>query len=190
MPANGGGDGSSSDSGSTDSGVDWSNSFSGWFSGLGSSIVEGLTKPLQAIKDSISSAVSSIINGFTNALKTLFLPSETYFSDKIKPIEDKFKFALEFIDLAKHIVALITNGDVASPSFTLDLSAANTKYALGNSVTISFDWYAPYRDTVNRFLSGFIWLGFIWRTFKGLPGIISGSGVSDVADMTKGGGSD
>lgn len=152
--------------------------------------MEGLGKPLQAIKDGISSAASSVVSGFANALKSLFLPSETYFSDKIKPIEDKFKFAVEFIDLAKHIVALITNGDVAPPSFTLDLSSVNTKYALGDSVTISFDWYAPYRDTVNRFLSGFIWLGFIWRTFKCLPDIISGSGVSDVADITKGGGSD
>lgn len=133
-----------------------------------------------------TSIVNGIINGFTSLLKSLFIPSDNFFSEKIKPIEEKFGFVSQIVNLAKTVIDMCNNADVTPPSFTVDLSSSNFSWDIGDSVTFDFSWYAPYRDTVNAWLSGFMWLGFIWNTFRGLPGIINGAGAV-VSTGTSGG---
>lgn len=139
---------------------------------------------MEALKNTVTSVgttvVNGIVNGFTNVLKTLFIPSDDYFSKKLEPIQAKFGFVKQIVNFAKSIISMLSNDNISPPSFTFDLSKLNTRYYMGDSVTIDFNWYAPYRNSVNSFLSGFIWLHFIWNSFKSLPSIISGgSGLID-----------
>lgn len=142
---------------------------------------------MQSIKNAVVGLGNTIINGIVDSLKMLFIPSDDFFAEKLSPFNGAFGFVGQFVQLAKSIIDMCSNPNVAAPSFTIDLSSSNFSWDLGDSVTISFAWYEPYRNTVNAWLSGFMWLGFIWNTFKDLPGIINGASSAINSGMKIGG---
>lgn len=63
------------------------------------------------------------------------------------------------------------------PKINVHLNFANSDYNWGGeAVYIDMSWYEPYKPIVDAFLSAWIWITFIFRLWKRLPGIISGSG--------------
>lgn len=129
-----------------------------------------------------------IINGFKDLFSFLFIPSEGYFDRKLEVIKEKFIF----IDNVKQTVQVFTNffsNDFEeSPSITVNLSSAKSKYNYGNNAKISFEWFEPYRSSVHTILSSFIWVVFVWGVYKHLPSIINGvNSGSAASSATKGG---
>ena len=49
----------------------------------------------------------------------------------------------------------------------------------GNMSAINLSWYAPYKQTVDNIVSGFLWLAFVWLVFKRVPNIIQGVGMAE-----------
>ena len=63
------------------------------------------------------------------------------------------------------------------PKVHIDLGYAESKYDYGGETyCLDMSWYARYKPTCDTFLSGFMWLVFIWRLFTSLPNIINGVG--------------
>ena len=48
----------------------------------------------------------------------------------------------------------------------------------GTEIFVDFAWYAEYKPTVDAFLSGFLWLAWLWLVFKRLADIINGVGMA------------
>lgn len=76
-----------------------------------------------------------------------------------------------------------------APSLSLNF---NHKYLNGNYKIIDLSWYLPYKTFGDTIICGFVYLGFIWTTFKYAHSLISGdssisSNVTDVDVKGKGG---
>lgn len=163
--------------------------------------MEGISKALQGIKDGITSLINTIGNLIQNVINTIlgipktiidllgeafklwFVPKEGYFDNPLDKLKAKFAFISDIQTVAEHFIDVVKNtANATPPTINIDLSKVDSKFNLGGNVSISFAWYAKYRNTVNNFLAGFIWLTFLWNTYKDLPNIINGvSPVSDVA---------
>ena len=82
-----------------------------------------------------------------------------------------------------------------APSISLDLSAAQSVYGFdygGEVQALDLSWYTPYKQDVDRLISGFMWLFFLWSVYRHAPGIISGVGLmanrlDDISNNQKGG---
>lgn len=82
-----------------------------------------------------------------------------------------------------------------APSIPIHLSAAQSHYGYqygGDVEVLDLSWYAPYKQTVDSILSGFLWLLFLWGLWKNAPNIISGTGITanrldDIDSGSKGG---
>lgn len=69
-----------------------------------------------------------------------------------------------------------------APSLSLNF---NHKYMNGNYKIIDFSWYAPYKTYGDAIICGFVYLGFIWTSFKYAHSLLSGesSNSSSVTDV-------
>lgn len=106
-------------------------------------------------------------------------------------------FARDIVGDQATAVALADNPDAqiagpAAPNITADLSAAASPYGhvygTGEITVLDLSWYTPYKPTVDKLISGFLWIAFLWGLFKRAPDIISGAGITEnKIDDLKGG---
>lgn len=106
-------------------------------------------------------------------------------------------FARDIVGDQAAAVALADNPDAqiagpAAPNITADLSAAASPYGhvygTGEITVLDLSWYTPYKPTVDKLISGFLWIAFLWGLFKRAPDIISGAGITEnKIDDLKGG---
>lgn len=68
-------------------------------------------------------------------------------------------------------------GTPAAPKLTFSLSTEGTKSLaqFKKDITISLDWYTPYKPYVDGILSAFMLLFYLYRMFVNLPATISGT---------------
>lgn len=68
-------------------------------------------------------------------------------------------------------------GTPTAPKVTFSLSTEGTKSLaqFKKDITISLDWYTPYKQYVDGILSAFMLLFYIYRMFVSLPATISGT---------------
>lgn len=119
-----------------------------------------------------------LIDLFKNLFTTLFIPNESSF----KSIDDVFQEKIGFVGVLKVYVEEIKskldsmdNGDFSSsPKIQFDVSSS---YYSGTITVFDCAWIAPYKKYTDLFIAGFCYIGFLWRLYKRLPSIISGSGV-------------
>lgn len=112
-------------------------------------------------------------------LKSLFVPSDGYFTEKLDTIRAKFLFVDSLSDTVHVFTNFFENNSfLEPPTLTVNLSSGTgTDYGM-NSKAIDFSWYKPYKTSVDVLLSSILWVVFAWNTFKDLPGIINGLGSS------------
>lgn len=119
----------------------------------------------------------------------MFIPSDGFFGKKIDSLRSEFGFASSVMDTVKTFNNFFTQINFDEPpSITIDLNSTNSKYDYGTTAkAIDLKWYAKYKPTVDVLLSSFIWVVFIFNTWKDLPNIINGvgSGGHAVAEIQK-----
>lgn len=78
-----------------------------------------------------------------------------------------------------------------APSITFTISTEGTEFMaqFSEQVTISLDWYTPYKHVVDGILSAFMLAAYLYRLFVNLPSIINGTAgpaASMAEDVMKG----
>lgn len=151
-----------------------------WFTDL----ITGIPKLLAALVDGIAALIEAggtLIEKIVELFTKLFVPSEG-FAD---PIKEKVNQKFAFID-DTHTAILDVVGDFSemgqtAPVVTFQLSKTPlANYGVGD-ITISFDWFEPYRTGVHLLISAIMWAVFLFRQFFGIKSLIQGTSnfVSD-----------
>ncbi len=156
--------------GTDNSGGDGSGSGSGDDSGI-SQLLAVLVDGLAALADS----VGKLLDGIENLFMKLFVPSEG-FAD---PIKDKINTKFYFIgETHSDIVGLVDRFDAMGktvPTVTFPLSKTPlAKYGVSD-ITVSFDWFVPYRVGFQLLISAIMWAMFLFNQFFGLKNLIRGT---------------
>lgn len=131
----------------------------------------------------IVDGIMSIVDGIKNVLVEVFIPSDDFLDNKINSLRERFSFADSIIGTANILFDFFkTQTFNTPPKLDINLKTANSKYDYGSSaLALDMSWYTPYKPSVDIILSGFLWVVFIWNTFKDLAGIISGVGSTAVS---------
>lgn len=190
-----------------DDGSGWFDSLTGWlgdkFSGITegiggalSSIAEGIGGIIDAVKsipEKLGSLLSDIwdtVKGIPGAIldgiRSLFLPSDGYFEEKVGALRERFSFFESIVDTVQVFRNFFENNDFTEPPVvTVNLNNADsgTDYGL-NAKALDMSWYKPYKPTVDAVLSSMLWVVFVWNVFRDLPGIISGASSGAYAALS------
>ncbi len=121
--------------------------------------------------------MKSIPGAILDGIKSLFLPSDGYFEEKIGALRERFSFFESIVDTVQVFKNFFENNDFTEPPVvTVNLNNADsgTDYGL-NAKALDMAWYEPYKPSVDAILSSMLWVVFIWNVFRDLPGIISGA---------------
>lgn len=124
--------------------------------------------------------VYKLIELLGNLFSKLFIPSEGAFEG----FEEVFKEKVGFIDvLGQYIEKLKTNLDGKGakdlPKLTVNVDCS---YYTGSVTVFDCSWIEPYKKYTDLIICGFAYLGFMWRLYKRIPSIISGTGVFGRSD--------
>lgn len=123
----------------------------------------------------VSSLADAIVTPVVNAITSVFVPSEDFLTAKVEALASKFGFAAALVETVNALKDGLNGVTTEPPVIYLDLGASRGSYPLGGKVAfLDLTWYAEYKPTVDKLISAFLWLCFIWRMFLKLPGIISG----------------
>ncbi len=145
-----------------------------WFADL----ITGIPQLLAALVDGLAALVESggkLVEGITDLFTMLFVPSEG-FADPIKvKINDKFYFVEEtHSDIVGLVDRLDTMGKTA-PTITFPLSKTPfAKYGV-DDITVSFEWFEPYRMGFQLLISAILWAMFLFNQFFGIKNLIQGT---------------
>ena len=118
-------------------------------------------------------------------MKTLFddvfLPDPDKMQARLNHLNERFSFVESLSSFGTHVLKLLQNATGAkAPVVTLNLGSYRGKYGWGGAgkVTIDFSWYAEYKPLVDNLLAGIIWINWLWHTYKRIPEIIHGLGMT------------
>ena len=145
---------------------------------LGSTLGNIFTTVGNTIKNAIETLGNFIING----LKSLFIPSDDFLTNRVNSIKAKFQFSENIVNTVDSLFNRLTTSTMASggdaPCISLDINIRGT---VKRVKVIDMFWYAPYKAYGDALLSGIILVTFIWSVFRRLPSIIHGdSSYSEV----------
>lgn len=146
-----------------------------WFTDL----ITGIPQLLSALLDGIAAlleAGGNLLGVITDLFTKLFVPSEG-FADPIKTkIEDKFVFIGDAHSSMLDIVDRFDTMGQTAPTITFPLSETPlAKYGVGD-ITVTFDWFEPYRVGFHLLISAIMWAMFLFNQFFGLKHLIQGTG--------------
>lgn len=103
---------------------------------------------------------------FTN----LFIPDEDSFKQLTNVFEEKFAF-IDSIKIAVESIGNIINNNISTKNY---LSYEVDTPVFEGELFISFSWFEKFKPYTDLFLTGFVYLSFVWRLYRRLPSIISG----------------
>ena len=133
------------------------------------------------LKDNVVTAVTGLGTFIIDGIKSLFLPEEGFFDEKLNYLCSRFSFAESIVSSVSSLVDTITKLSSSKgqtpPSIVMELEVYGTTKLV---TVIDMSWYAPYKRYGDAVISGMILLFFSWRVFVRLPGIIAGGeGLAD-----------
>lgn len=112
-------------------------------------------------------------------LTELWIPHDGYLQERIGFIKDSFPLINSTLSLADtirgHISGISANH---APSIVVPLSSTFLGNAGVEDVTVTFDWFLPYRSNFLTLVSAFLWFGFLFEqyfSFKHLLNTTSGA---------------
>jgi len=116
----------------------------------------------------------SILEGLSNLFKTLFVPSFNPMTEFLNLLQEKIPIAMQLYSIIHNFVSELGNYDYDNyvPSIMLSFNGAFGLYDSYNLLDVS--WYLPYRNIVNAIATGFIYLYFVFSTYKNLHKVIRG----------------
>lgn len=123
----------------------------------------------------ISQIPTALLSGLEELFTKLFVPSEG-FAD---PIKDKINAKFYFIgETHSDIVGLVDRlEDMGSTAPTITFPLSKTPFARYGvqDITVSFEWFEPYRMQFQLLISAIMWAMFLFSQFFGLKNLIQGT---------------
>ncbi len=113
--------------------------------------------------DDHSGLIGGIVGGILNGLKSLFIPERNIFVDIVNKFNDKFPIVGQISNLISNLYNI---GEV-EPVFKFVYDGIELKI-------IDFSFFADYMPMIRNFTGAFLFLSFITREIKKLPGLIRG----------------
>ena len=113
--------------------------------------------------DDHSGLIGGIVGGILNGLKSLFIPERNIFTDIVNKFGDKFPIVGQISNL---IASLYNIGEV-EPVFKFVYKDIELK-------VIDFSAFSDYMPLIKNFTGAFLFLSFLVREIRILPGIIRG----------------
>lgn len=108
-------------------------------------------------------------------LEFLFIPSQESFDNLIYVWNSHFAF----IDTIKVAIESVRNSILNSLPFEKELTFSVDTPIYSGDLSINFGWFEKFKPYTDLFLTGFIYLAFVWRLFANLPNIISGVTITN-----------
>ena len=146
---------------------------------LGDTIVAGYRRVTEWLSDTLLAGIRSIIEWLADAIlggiRDIFFPSEDFLTAKVEALRARFSFADSIIATVAAMGGALNDFETSPPIIYMELSEAESKYDWGDrAIALDLRWYERYKPTVDALLSALLWIFFVWRVFRKLPGIISG----------------
>ena len=113
--------------------------------------------------DDNSGLVGGIVGGILNGLKSLFIPETNIFVDIVNKFSDKFPI----VGQISNLIANLYNIGEVEPVFKFVYKGIELK-------VIDFSSFAEYMPLIKNFTGAFLFLSFLVREIRILPGIIRG----------------
>jgi len=115
----------------------------------------------------------TIVDKILKGIAKLFIPTSAPVKDMFDLLDKKLPIATQLYSILFSYVKIFENYDYTDYRPTIVMHMGGW-YGVGDVEVINFDWYRPYRDYVNIFLSGVLWLAFGVSLFKKIPSLIKG----------------
>ncbi len=152
-----------------------------WFTDL----ITGIPKLLAALIDALSDLVSAggeLLEKIIRLFTDLFVPSEGFADPLIEKANEKFTFREQSEKNINLIFDQFSGMGQSIPTLTFPFSKTSlAKYGVGD-YTVSFDWYAPYKPSVDVIFSAILWVMFAFNQYFAVKNIINASGSAvDIA---------
>jgi len=113
--------------------------------------------------DDNSGLIGGIVGGILNGLKSLFIPERNIFQDIVNKFGDKFPI----VGQVSNLVASLYNIGDNEPVFLFTYNGIELK-------VIDFTSFSDYMPLIKNFTGAFLFLSFLVREIRILPGIIRG----------------
>lgn len=148
--------------------------FAEWFTQLQTTLEQLVTGQI-TLADLLTGLIEPVKTAITQALTSLFAPSETFISTKVNELKEKYGYLDTFLALGTDLKLYFASLGTQPPIIYIDFGAGSGFYPMGGkTVFVDLTWYADYKGTVDTILGALIWLWLAWRVFLSIPGIISG----------------
>lgn len=152
-----------------------------WFTDL----ITGIPKLLAALIDALSDLVTAggeLLEKIIRLFSDLFVPSEGFADPLIDKVNEKFTFKEQSEKNINLIFDQFSSMGQSIPTLTFPFSRTSlAKYGVGD-YTVSFDWYAPYKSSVDVVFSSILWVMFAFNQYFAVKNIINASGSAvDIA---------
>ena len=164
--------------------------FATWFDNIISAIQELPSKfadwfgNLASKLENIWEAICNIPEAIGNVLRSIFVPSEDFLTEKVQDLRSRFNWIEPILGYGDFIKAQLVNPE--PPVLYVHLGNAEGSYNYGGTVKfLDLTWYERYKSQGDAIISGFLWALFAWRMYVKLPGIINGV-AGDVGHISYG----
>lgn len=164
--------------------------FATWFENIISAIQELPSKfadwfgNLASKLENIWEAICNIPEAIGNVLRSIFVPSEDFLTEKVQDLRNRFNWIEPILGYGNYIKAQLVNPE--PPVLYVHLGNAEGSYNYGGTVKfLDLTWYERYKSQGDAIISGFLWALFAWRMYVKLPGIINGV-AGDVGHISYG----
>lgn len=131
---------------------------------------------LSNIYNKVVDIPDAITAGISGALEKLFAPDAVLLGEMSDTFQGKFGFLTTLKQVGNDLFGM--TADTEPPVIWVHLEDAEGRYTYGDKQKIlDLSWYQRYKADVDKLISGFLWIAFLWLLFKRAPDIISGSGM-------------
>lgn len=122
----------------------------------------------------ITGILDNVVELILAGIKAIFVPSTDYLTAKVEALRARFGFMDSVLATGEAIIAAL-NLSGTPPVIYAHFENAEGAFNWGGTVAVlDMTWYSRYKPAGDAFLSGVIWIFFLWRVFIKLPSIISG----------------
>ena len=122
----------------------------------------------------IANACEALADKILNGIASLFAPDPALMAEITDTFSAKFSFVPTLHQLGVDMLNM--SPDTTPPVIYINLDHAEGSFDYGGQVAaLDMAWYARYKEDVDRIMSGFLWLGFLWLVFKRASAIIQGA---------------
>lgn len=137
-----------------------------------------LTDIFYAILTLPSNIALELLTALGSLLETLFIPDTVALEATLNEFGGKFPWIPKLFGYTKNIRGTLQSSTVPPAVYVDFRNSENSNYhPIGKVKVLDVSWYAQYKPNFDLYMSGFLWLFFIWKVLKNLPNIISGGGM-------------